>query len=362
MEQKTPLYDRHVAAGGRIVPFANYLLPIQYETSGILKEHMAVREKAGLFDVSHMGEFLLSGPDACSSLNHLLCNDYATLQDGAVRYSPMCNENGGILDDLLVYQIRQDCFFIVVNAANRQKDFEWMHGNLLGRATLEDLSDQIAQCALQGPRAETILSALISEALPKRYYTFSTKVHVAGIPCLVSRTGYTGEDGFELYCAPEAAPALWDSLLEAGEAYGLIPCGLGARDTLRLEAAMPLYGHEMDETITPVEAGLTAFVKLEKSDFIGKHALQVQSLPARRRIGFTVTGRGIAREGCTVFDGTTEIGSVTSGTYCPYLKKAAGMALLTAEYAKPGCSVEIDVRGRRIPAQTVALPFYRRKG
>lgn len=360
MELKTPLYERHVSAGGRIVPFAGYLLPVQYEKSGIIAEHLAVREKAGLFDVSHMGEFLLTGRDALLSLNHLLCNDYTSLQDGAVRYSPMCREDGGILDDLLVYRLKENQYLIVVNAANRQKDFAWMKENLCGDAVLEDLSDGIAQLALQGPRAEAILQPLVPSPLPQKYYTFAAELLVAGIPCLISRTGYTGEDGFELYCAPEKAPLLWDALLRAGEPEGLIPCALGARDTLRLEAAMPLYGHEMTETITPLEAGLSYFVKMKKPEFIGKEAFLEHSTPERGRIGIEVTGRGIAREGCEVFSGDVKIGTVTSGTHCPYLKKAVGMALLSTEYAKPGCSVEIDVRGRRIPAQTVALPFYKR--
>ena len=231
MELKTPLYDCHLAAGGKMVPFAGYLLPVQYEKSGIIAEHMAVREKAGLFDVSHMGEFFLSGSDALNTLNHLLCNNYTTLRDGAVRYSPLCNETGGILDDLLVYRIRENGYFIVVNAANRHKDFCWMQNHLCGDASLEDRSDSIAQLALQGPLAQQILQRLVSDPLPQKYYTFIERLSVAGIPCLVSRTGYTGEDGFELYCAPESAPALWNALLSAGAGDGLIPCALGARAT-----------------------------------------------------------------------------------------------------------------------------------
>lgn len=360
MELKTPLYDCHLAAGGKMVPFAGYLLPVQYEKSGIIAEHMAVREKAGLFDVSHMGEFFLSGSDALNTLNHLLCNNYTTLQDGAVRYSPLCNETGGILDDLLVYRIRENGYFIVVNAANRHKDFCWMQNHLCGDASLEDRSDSIAQLALQGPLAQQILQRLVSDPLPQKYYTFIERLSVSGIPCLVSRTGYTGEDGFELYCAPESAPALWNALLSAGADDGLIPCALGARDTLRLEAAMPLYGHEMDETVTPLETGLSYFVKLEKPEFIGKEALLAQT-PQRGRIGVRITGRGIAREGCAVYDGETRIGQITSGTFCPYLKAAVGMALLNTAYAEPGHTVEVDVRGRRIAAETVALPFYKRK-
>lgn len=361
MELKTPLYDCHVALGGKIVPFAGYLLPVQYAT-GVITEHMAVRTKAGLFDVSHMGEVVFSGSDALSNLNQLLTNDFSGMYDGQVRYSPMCNKAGGVVDDLIVYRMDEQNYLVVVNAANRHKDVAWMKEHLIGDVQFEDVSDTFAQIALQGPKAYDILMKLAdTEHVPVKYYSFVKDGIVAGIHCIVSKTGYTGEDGYELYCAPEDAPVLWNTLLEAGKEFGLIPCGLGARDTLRLEAAMPLYGHEMTDDITPLESGLGFFVKMEKPDFIGKAALAAKGTPNHKRVGLKITGRGIAREQCPVYAGETQIGMVTSGTHCPYLGGAYAMAILPLEYATVGTAVEIDVRGRRITAEVVKLPFYKRK-
>lgn len=360
MNQKTPLYDRHVAAGGKPIPFAGYLLPVQY--SGIIEEHMAVRTVAGLFDVSHMGEVALSGPDALANLNRLFTNDFTGMADGRVRYSPMCNEEGGVVDDLLVYRISADRYLVVVNASNRHKDVAWMRTHLQGSCVLEDISDQVGQVALQGPKAEAILCRLADEALlPVKYYTFTERVPVAGIECLVSRTGYTGEAGYELYCKPNDAPVLWDALLEAGKDDGLLPCGLGARDTLRLEAAMPLYGHEMDEAVSPLETGLGFAVKMRKDDFIGKAALEKRGAPSIARVGLKVTGRGIIRERCALYIGERKIGESTSGTHLPYLNGAYAMALVEVADSGVGTVVEAEVRGRRIPAEIVALPFYRSK-
>ena len=278
MERKTPLYDRHTAAGGKLVPFAGWLLPVQY--SGVIAEHRAVRTGCGLFDVSHMGELLLRGPDALANLNRLMTNDFSGMADGQARYSPMCYEDGGVVDDLIVYRCSDTAWLAVVNASNIGKDRDWMTAHLAGDCTLEDLSDQTAQLALQGPGAEALLRTLTAD-LPAKNYTAVLHGTVDGRPCLVSRTGYTGEDGFELYCAPADAPALWDALTAAGA----LPCGLGARDTLRLEAAMPLYGHELSPSINPYEAGLGIFVKLEKPDFIGKAALERARPVSRRRVG-----------------------------------------------------------------------------
>ncbi|MEG0767530.1 MAG: glycine cleavage system aminomethyltransferase GcvT, partial [Clostridia bacterium] len=322
---------------------------------------MAVRNACGLFDVSHMGEVCYRGEDALENLQRLLTNDMAGMRDGQVRYSPMCNDAGGVVDDLIVYRMTKDCYFVVVNAANREKDVSWMQAHRFGMVTVEDQSDGIAQLALQGPRATEILQQLTSlENIPKRYYSFVKRADVAGIPCMISRTGYTGEHGYELYCSPADAPALWERLLEMGAPLGLIPCGLGARDTLRLEAAMPLYGHEMSAEITPLEAGLSMFVKLDKPCFIGKEALLAKGEPVRKRVGLRMTGRGIAREQCIVYDGEAPIGVVTSGTHCPYLGQAVAMALLDASRAEIGRTVEVDVRGRRVAAQIVALPFYKK--
>ena len=360
MEKKTPLYDRHVALGGKIVPFAGYLLPVQYPT-GVIAEHMAVRTAAGLFDVSHMGELVFTGPDALENLNHMLTNDFTDMYDGQVRYSPMCNDSGGCVDDLIVYKVREGAYLVVVNAANKDKDAAWMAEHLSGDCKLEDISDTVAQLALQGPKSKEILRGLVGEdVLPKKYYSFVRDVQVGGIRCLISRTGYTGSFGYELYCAAEDGPALWDLLLEAGKDLGLIPCGLGARDTLRLEAAMPLYGHELTDDIGPMEAGLGFAVKMGKADFIGKAGLEGRLPLVRTRVGLEVTGRGIVREHQDVYIGERLAGQTTSGTHAPFLGKAIAMAYLSPEDAAPGTAVEVDVRGRRVPCKVVALPFYKR--
>ena len=360
MELKTPLYDIHVAEGGKIVPFAGYLLPVQYPT-GVVKEHMAVRQQAGLFDVSHMGEIVLSGPTALDSLHHLLTNDFTSMTAGRVRYSVMCNEAGGCIDDLAVYKFGDESYLLVVNAANRAKDFAHIAANVLPGTKAEDISDSVAQLALQGPKAPEILAKLLpAEQIPQKYYTAVREVSVQGIPCMISRTGYTGELGYEIYTAAANGEALWKLLRSAGEDEGLIPCGLGARDTLRLEASMPLYGHEMDETVSPLEAGLDFAVKLDKPDFIGKDALVAAGKPTRVRVGLAVTGRGIIREHQDIYIGEQKIGQSTSGTHCPYLGGAFAMAMVDAEHAQVGTAVEADVRGRRVAAEIVALPFYKR--
>lgn len=374
MERKTHLYDCHIRAGGKMVPFAGYLLPVQYDT-GVITEHMAVRTEAGLFDVSHMGEVILKGRDALDNVQRLVTNDCGNMYDGQVKYSPMCNESGGVVDDLLVYKKNQEEYLIVVNAANRFKDVEWMKEHLSGEVEFADISDEISQLALQGPKAKEILCKLSGEEeLPVKYYSFREHVPVGGIDCLISRTGYTGEDGYELYCRNEDAASLWELLLDAGnydlernakradsqEDYMLIPCGLGARDTLRLEAAMPLYGHEMDDTISPVEMGLGFAVKLEKKEFIGKEGILARGTPTRTRVGLNITGRGIAREACAVYKDNQAVGATTSGTHCPYLGRPVAMALIETAYSEPGTLVEVEVRGRRIAAEVVSLPFYKR--
>lgn len=357
MEKKTPLYDCHVNRKGRIVPFAGYLLPVQYET-GVIAEHMAVRQNAGLFDVSHMGEILISGKDALEFLQLLLTNDFSKMTIGGVKYSPMCYENGGVVDDLLVYKQAEDKYLIVVNASNLQKDVAWIKSKLCGKVHVEDISERIAQIAIQGPRSEEIMKTLTTiENLPAKYYTFMEDCSIHGIHALISRTGYTGEDGFEIYIDTKDAPLLWETMLDKGKDYGLIPCGLGARDTLRLEAAMPLYGHEMDETITPLETGLDFAVKLNKEDFIGKDAL-VSFKPARVRVGLKIIDRGIARENCPVFLNETLIGHTTSGTFSPYFNYPIAMAIVNREELQGDIFVEI--RGKRLKANLVDIPFYKR--
>ena len=364
MEKKTPLYDCHVALGGKIVPFAGYLLPVQYGT-GVITEHMTVRTKAGLFDVSHMAEIVLEGPDALANANMLTTVIVDEMVDGQVKYSPMCNENGGIVDDLMIYRLKADKYLFVVNAANHEKDYEWMKAHITGNVTLTDISESVAQIALQGPNSDAILTKICDEQyIPTKYYTFVEEgvLRLADreITAIVSKTGYTGEDGYELYCKAEDAVDLWNTLLEVGKDEGLIPCGLGARDTLRLEAAMPLYGHEMNDELTPKECGLGFFVKMDKPDFIGKQAILDKGTPTIKRVGLKVTGRGIAREHCPVLVDGNVVGEVTSGTHCPYIGQAIAMAYVPAEMAVIGNTVQIDVRGRMIDAEIIKLPFYKK--
>lgn len=360
MELKTPLYDVHVEEGGKIVPFAGYLLPVQYPT-GVIKEHMAVRQQAGLFDVSHMGEIMVTGETALASLNHIMTNDFTNMEIGKVRYSVMCNENGGCVDDLVVYKFGEEEYLVVVNASNRHKDFEHIKKNILPGTEATDVSDSVAQVALQGPNAPKIMEKLVEkDALPKGYYTAKRHVDVQGMDCLISRTGYTGELGYEIYTDNENAVKLWKLIREAGEEFGLIPCGLGARDTLRLEASMPLYGHEMDEEISPLAAGLDFGVKLGKEEFIGKEALVKAGKPAQVRVGMKVTGRGIIREHQPVFIGDAQVGMTTSGTHCPFLGQAVAMAMIDADKAVLGTQVEVEVRGRKVAAELIEMPFYKR--
>lgn len=360
MELKTPLYDMHVKCKGKMVPFAGYLLPVQYET-GVIAEHMAVRTACGLFDVSHMGELILTGPDAKKNLNYLLTNDYTQMYDGQARYSPMCNENGGVVDDLIVYKVEENHYFIVVNASNKDKDFAWIKNHIFGDVQVKDMSSEMAQLALQGPKAITILEKIVKkEDIPEKYYSCKFNRTIAGMNCIISRTGYTGEDGVEIYTDAKDAVKLWELLMKAGAEEGLIPCSLGARDTLRLEAAMPLYGHEMDDTISPKEAGLGFFVKMEKDDFIGKKALEEVGVVKRKRVGLKLNGRGIAREHAFIYVGDRQVGITTSGTHCPFLGYPVAMGLLGTEYTTLGTEVEIEVRGRRISAEVTALPFYKR--
>ena len=358
--KRTPLYAAHLRCGGKMVEFGGFEMPVQYKT-GVIKEHMAVRTACGLFDVSHMGEVLLEGPDAVKNLNHLLTNDYTNMEEGQARYSPMCNEQGGTVDDLIVYRIAGDRYYIVVNASNREKDVAWIKAHLFGDVEITDISDTIGQIALQGPLAEKILRKLTKEEnIPLKNYYACWDRDVGGINCIVSRTGYTGSDGFELYTAAAKTEKLWDLLLAAGEEEGLIPCGLGARDTLRLEAGMPLYGHELTDTISPLTSGLGYFVKMQKPDFIGKAALEAAGTPKQCRVGLKAIGRGIPREHQEVYDGEKLIGHTTSGTHCPFVGYPASMAIIDVEYKAPGTVVSVDVRGRRVEAEVVKLPFYKK--
>ncbi len=353
----TPLYDLHLRLGGRLVEFGGWMLPVQY--SGIKEEHSAVRERAGLFDVSHMGEFELSGPNALVFLQCALTNDFTSLAPGKIRYSPMCYEHGGTVDDLLVYCMGENQYVLVVNASRADADFE--HLSLLAKefqgVSLQNVSAAYAQIALQGPLAMGILAKVCNSA-PEKYYTF---LHdsVAGIPCIISRTGYTGEDGVELYCAADKAEALYMALKETGGS-DVLPCGLGARDTLRFECSMPLYGHELSESITPLEAGLGVFVKPQKGEFIGKAALT--AAPKRARAGLKMLERGIAREGYRVMDANGEdIGYITSGMFAPTTGENLAMALLANPAPAIGETVSVVIREKPVRAEVVKMPFYKRQ-
>lgn len=355
--KRTPLYDSHLALGAKMTDFGGWALPVQY--SSILEEHKAVRERAGLFDVSHMGEIFVKGAGAFAYLQNLLTNDLTTLRDGGCRYSAMCYEDGGTVDDVLVYKYHDGEYLIVVNAGNTEKDALWMHEQAAGfDCEVINASAEWAQLALQGPLAHTLLAPLCGAALPEKNYTFVPELLVCGIPALVSRTGYTGEDGFELYCTARHAQELHAALMKAGEASGLLPCGLGARDTLRFEASMPLYGHELTKEITPLEAGLSFAVKLNKEAFIGKSALEAS--PTRKRIGLKLLDRGIAREHMDVLLNGSIVGFTTSGSPAPTLGGNYVMALVSSEAAEAQ-NFSILVRGRALMAQAVPMPFYKRK-
>lgn len=358
--RRTPLYDAHLAAGGKLVEFAGWGMPVQY--SGVLQEHRAVRATAGIFDVSHMGEFRVAGEGAEAFLQRMTPNDVAKLQPGRIHYSGLLTEEGTYVDDLLIYRLAPDEFLLVVNAANADKDLAWLEKHNDTGVNLKDVSSDYGLIALQGPKAEAILSGLTETDLSSiRYYAFE-QGEVAGGPAIISRTGYTGEDGFELYLAPEDASPVWDRLMEVGGPEGLVPAGLGARDTLRMEAAMALYGHEIDDSITPLEAGLQWVVKLESADFIGRQALVAMQEAGltRKLVGFNVEGRGIARQGHKVVVEGEEVGFVTSGTFSPTLEKALGMAYVPVSMAASGTSVSLDVRGKLLPAVIADLPFYKR--
>lgn len=358
--KRTPLYDQHVAIKGKMVAFGGYELPVQYEL-GIKKEHLAVRERVGLFDVSHMGELFLEGPDALAALNHLLSNRFDSMKDGGCRYTILCNDKGGAKDDLLVYRLSEKRYLLVVNAANRDKDRDWIAEQLSGDVTLTDESDDWGLLAIQGPLSEQVLSRVAdAEALPKKFYTFVENVDVAGVSCLISRTGYTGEDGFELYIPKEGVVTVWEALLEAGKADGIEPCGLGARDTLRLEASLPLYGHELTEDIDPLSAGLGFVVKLDKEDFIGLDALKAIGEPETLRVGLKMTGRGIAREGAVVQKDGKDIGVVTSGTHLPYMNGAYAMAYVPRQFAEVGTHLDVIIRNKPVACEVVPMPFYKR--
>jgi len=359
--KRTPLYEAHKALGGKLVSFGGWEMPVEY--TGLADEHRAVRERAGVFDVSHMGEIRVKGPGALAAVQQLTCNDAAALVDGQIQYSAFLTERGTFVDDLLTYRLAADDYFLVVNAGNTPKDVAWALRATRPDATIVDESPAWAQIALQGPKSLAILQPLTDVALENmKYYHFGTG-RVVGVPSIVSRTGYTGEDGFEVYCPPEAARKVWDAILDAGRPRGAVPAGLGARDTLRLEAKMALYGNDIDDTTTPWEADLGWIVKMKKGDFTGRAALEAQKAAGvtRKLVGFEVTGRGIARHGHPLtVDATGKPGVVTSGTQTPTLGKAIGLAYVPVESSAVGTALTVDVRGRPVPAVIVPTPFYKR--
>jgi aminomethyltransferase len=358
--KRTPLYSVHRTSGAKMVDFGGWEMPVQY--AGIIDEHHAVRKGGGLFDVSHMGEIEVRGPEALRLVNWVSTNDAARLKPGQIHYSGLLYEDGGFVDDILVHKIADDHFFLCVNASNQEKDFEHIRTHNRFDAEVEFASERYAQIAIQGPLAIKTLQKLVSQDLaPLRYYWFFDG-EVDKVPARISRTGYTGEDGFEIYVAPDQAENVWKRLLIAGEEFGIRPCGLGARNTLRLEAKMALYGHEIDASINPFEADLAWIVKMEKPDFVGRSALEKQQQEGIRRklTGFEMTGRGIGRDGYEVWLDGKPGGWVTSGGPAPTLNKNIGLCYLPAGQATPGRQLEVMIRNQPAAAVTVPTPFYKR--
>jgi aminomethyltransferase len=358
--KKTALFNAHVKCGGKIIDFAGWELPVQYE--GIIPEHEAVRNKAGMFDVSHMGEVDVKGKEAFNFVQNLVTNDVSTLVDNQVLYAMMCYPDGGVVDDLLVYKFNNEHYYLVINASNVDKDFKWMQDNKANfDIELSNLSAEVSEVALQGPKAEEILQKLTDTNIQDiKFFFCNREVYIDGIKCLVSRTGYTGEDGFEIYTSNDSIERIWYKILEVGKEYGLVPCGLGCRDTLRFEAALPLYGNEISSTISPLEAGLGFFVKLAKENFIGKDALVKQKEDGlkRKTVGFEMIDRGIPRHGYEVAVDGKVIGVVTTGYLSPTLKRNIGLAIIEAEYAEMGSKIDIIVRNKPVKAEVVSRKFY----
>lgn len=360
---RSPLHDEHLALGGRMVDFAGFELPVRYDT--LANEHNAVRSTAGLFDVSHMGEIDIVGPQALELVQHVSCNDHRKMRIGRAQYTGLMTDSGTFVDDMLVHRIGKSEYLLVVNASNHAKDLAHLQLAAKGfDAEVVDRAADYSQIALQGPAAAAILQPATDLDLAKiRYYRFK-KTSIDGIELLLARTGYTGEDGFEIYVAPDSAPAIWRRMLELGRSHELRPCGLGARDTLRMEAGMPLYGHEIDDQTTPLDVGLSWIVKLEKGDFLGRDRLAAQAENGceTQLIGIELIDRGIARQGYPVLgaDGT-EIGSITSGTMSPSSGRSIAMAKVGAGELPPGSEIVVQVRSRQLAAKVVEMPFYSRK-
>lgn len=356
--KQTQLYENHCILGGKIIDFGGWALPVQYK--GIIEEHENVRSAAGLFDVSHMGEITVKGPNATEFIQRLVTNDISGMVTGQILYSPMCYPDGGVVDDLLIYKHSQEDYFLVVNASNTDKDFQWLIDNNTVGAEITNVSEQYAQLALQGPKAESILQKLTKTNLQEiKFYHFMADVDLDGTKALVSRTGYTGEDGFEVYLNPSDAPDFWNKLLAVGAVDGLMAVGLGARDTLRFEAALPLYGQEISQDISPLEAGLGMFVKLDKADFIGKEALvqQKQAGLTRKLVGFEMVDRGIPRSHYDIQVNGVKVGFVTTGSFAPTVKKNLGLAIVDLQYAQVDTEIDIIIRNKPVKAKVIKKPF-----
>ncbi|OMF03424.1 glycine cleavage system aminomethyltransferase GcvT [Paenibacillus sp. FSL H7-0942] len=354
-----PLYQQY--EGVRCIDFGGWELPVQF--SGIQKEHEAVRERAGLFDVSHMGEFTVQGEQAEVFLQQMMTNDVTTLVPGQAQYTLMCYPNGGVVDDLLVYKLEDQHYMLVVNASNIDKDWAWLQEHLIPGVSMTNDSEQTALLALQGPLAVDIIGKVTDTDLSSiEPFRFVQDAEVCGVKLLLSRTGYTGEDGFELYVPADQAAVVWNGLMQAGEGHGLVPTGLGARDTLRFEAKLPLYGQELSATISPLEAGVGMFVKLNAGPFIGHEALLQQKTdgPARKLVGIEVLERGIPRPHYPIYAEGVRIGEVTTGTQSPTLKRNLGLALIDSKYAALGTPLEIEIRGKKLRAEVVKTPFHKR--
>lgn len=373
MLQRTPLYEVYKGyAGAKLIDFGGWELPVQFET-GIIAEHMAVRENAGLFDVSHMGEIMVEGHGSFDLVNYLITNDLGTISDGQCIYSPMCYPDGGVVDDLLVYRMGAEKFFLVVNASNTDKDFAWISKEnpwIKGRGdgpAITNLSSEYGQIAFQGPRANDYMTEIVgSEINDIGFFHFRSDLKVAGKECIISRTGYTGEDGFEIYCKASDAASIWNHLYDATREKGVLPCGLGARDTLRFEAKLPLYGHEITDRISPLEANLSYFVKLEQeADFCGKEALvrqKEEGIPRSLR-GCEMIDKGVPRDGYKVFQGEREIGFVTSGTKSPMLDTFLGLVLIERGGGlQVGDEILIEIGKKKKRAKLVKTPFYKNSG
>ncbi len=356
--KRTPLYHQHVALGARTAPFAGYEMPVQY--TGINAEHLAVRTTAGLFDVSHMGEFRISGPDALAFLQHVTVNDVAALEEGQTQYSAMCYSDGGIVDDLLLYR-RADHYFMVVNAANIDKDFEWLRSNVKGNVSLANVSDQTGLIAVQGPVSRELAGKVLHVDLSDLAYYHLMEGKVNDREVMISRTGYTGELGFELYTDPDTTHRLWEDCLVAGEGLGAVPAGLGARDTLRLEMKYCLYGNDITAETNPIEAGLGWITKLDKGPFIGSRAIArvKEEKPTRRLVAFWMEERAIPRPGYIILQDGREVGQVTSGTQSPTLRRGIGLGYVAREHAKVGTALQLDIRGRAVGATVVKPPFVK---